>query len=124
MRYFALPLSALLIVFVAACDSNVPGYDDLVLPPLEETRKGVFDAGAAYEPVQVVLEQAVNEPTISDSLKRQIQAVDREAVAALQEYRAAVASGADDTTARLTAVIAILGRAQALLLEAQAEGVI
>ncbi|MGI9502741.1 MAG: hypothetical protein ACR2RE_06770 [Geminicoccaceae bacterium] len=126
MRYLTTPMAFICILFLAACPSNIAGYDDLdlTLPPAEAARKDVFDAGALYEPVQVVLEQAVTEPSISDGLKSKIQLVDQEATAALNDYRAGIASGADDVSARLATFIAVLGRAQALLLDVQTEGLI
>lgn len=124
MRYLTMPAAFVCILFLAGCPSGIEGYDDLTLPPVEQARKDVLDAGALWRPTQIVLEQAVTEPTISDSLKQQIQTADREITAALNAYRESVAAGDDSTTAKFRAFIDLLSRAQALLIDAQTEGVI
>ena len=110
----------------ATCSSDVPGYDELdnTLTGEERARKGVFDAAAAYVPVQVVFETAVSDPALPSNYKTAIQRIDREMTAAITAYRDAVVAGADDTTAKLQTAIEVLGRAQALLLELQVEGLV
>lgn len=124
------PFMILLVVMplLAACPgSDIPGYNELdqTLVGEEAARKSVYDAAASYVPVQVVFENVVGDPTLPPNLKAAIQQVDREVVAAINDYNAAVAAlgpAADGTTEKLTALISVLQRAQNLLLQLQAEG--
>lgn len=119
----ALVVLIVLPLTLAACGgSDVKGYDDLVLTPQEEARKDVFDAAAAYAPVQIVLATAVKNPDLPPGIKDSIKDVDLVAVTALAQYRAAVEAGADDVTAKLAAAMAALTRAQNLMLELYEDG--
>lgn len=105
--------------------SNVEGYQELeqTLPADELAAKNVFDAAAAYEPVQIALEQAVNNPDVPADIKDRIKQADRETVAALKAYRASVQATGTPDQARMQAVLMALQRAQALVGEvAQTEG--
>lgn len=116
----------LILGTVAGCTGDrVEGYQELeqTLPADELAAKNVFDAAAAYEPVQIALEQAVNNPDVPADIKDRIKQVDRETVAALKAYRASVADGGTADRAKLQAVLSALQRAQALVGEAaQTEG--
>lgn len=127
MRYLNGACAVLLLVLAAGCGDDVAGYDSLALPPAEQARKDVLDVAAIYQPVQIIIEQAVTEPLISAELKSALQLADREAVAALVAYRQSVdqlGPGADGVTERLQAFMVALSRAQALLVDAQTEGVL
>ena len=126
LRNFLILLLIPLFVGGGTCSSDIPGYDELdqTLVGEEAARKDVFDAAAAYVPVQVVFENVVGDPALPPALKTAIQEVDREMTAAITAYKTAVLAGADDTTAKLTVAINVLGRAQALLLRIQTEGLL
>ena len=105
---------------------DVEGYEELqdTLSPEEAARLGVFDAVAAYTPVQIVFEQLVLNPALPSAMKESIKATDLEVTTAIRMYNALVNSdaGQDETTLHLTVLIQALQRAQLLLIEAQAAG--
>jgi len=132
MRSLATRALALLfaVLLLQGCETltstNVEGYSTLEekLGPDEVARKEVFDAVAAYTPVQIAFEQAVTNPQIPADLKLSIKQIDKQIVEAIASYRAQVAVGADDVTARLSTVILLLGRAQHLLLRVLESGLV
>ena len=125
MRYLVINVILLVsaMFLVAGCETmtstNVEGYSTLEekLGPDEVARKEVFDAVAAYTPVQIVFEQAVMNPQIPADLKLAIKQLDKQIIESINSYRAQVAIGANDVSARLSTVVLLLGRAQHLLLQ-------
>lgn len=106
------------MLMLGACQHRVEGPDPATLAPEEAARLHAFDAIAAYEPVQILLEQAVLNPDVPAEVKRTIGAVDASATAAIHAYLDAVEQygpGGDITVQRLVAVLAALQQAQALL---------
>lgn len=122
-----------LLTTTTACENmnlfgkNVEGYDELhdTVSPEDQARLSVFDAAAAYEPVQIVFEQLLLNPNMPESGRAAIKAADAEVVNAIKEYRALIQvtdPNADALTLRLTILIQALNRAQILLIQAQAQG--
>lgn len=118
----AFMVSGCALVDQIAGGADVPGYVELsdTLPAGEAARLDFFNAAAAYSNVQIILEQAVLNPSTPEALRDRIKAADAEMVAALHEYEAIVESAPDDVdaiTLRLTAAVTALNRAQLLLIE-------
>lgn len=92
------------------------------MTPEEKARLGVFDAAAAYIPIQVVFEQVVTDPTMPRVLRDNIKIIDVQVLAAIKDYRTAVdqfGAASDTTTIKLQLLVAAMSRAQVLLIEAQ-----
>lgn len=106
---------------------DVAGWEQLEqdLEGEDKARLGVFNAVAAYEPVQIVFEQLLTNPMLPSALRTSIKETDAQVVQAIRDYHNLVITlgpASDTTTAQLTLLVQVLQRAQLLLIEAQQTG--
>ena len=120
MKQIALAL--LLALSLTACESgpfssDVEGYQTLDerLDGEAQATKDVFDAAAAYEPVQIALLNIVTNPNVPDDAKDRVKQVDSNVMSALRAYRASVEGGEGSTDARLRAFLSSLQQAQEIV---------
>lgn len=131
MRYLTPAVALAALLGLSACanapgpfGTDVEGYQTLDerLEGEAQAEKDVFDAAAAYEPVQIALLNAVRNPDVPVDAKEQIKEVDRQVMGALRAYRASVESEGEPSKARLQAFLAALQQAQQLVSQYAAKG--
>jgi uncharacterized protein YqgV (UPF0045/DUF77 family) len=124
MRHLTPAIALAALLGLSACadapgpfGTDVEGYQalDERLEGEAQAQKDVFDAAAAYEPVQIALLNAVRNPDVPADAKEQIKQVDRQVMGALRAYRASVEAKGTPSEARLQAFLAALQQAQQLV---------